>query len=144
MYKKTDPQQCLFGVETQLSASLKARLKNSWAELFCVEILPILLKSEDQKRFSQIPKHIQKWHQREPDGWFGLGQVQRKQNLKELATYLDKLKFAILNLFAVKKEGLISQESLCNGRPSFSICLSARFTGGRRILSKVADFGFGV
>jgi len=226
MYKKTDPQQSLFGVETQLSASLKARLKNSWAELFCVEILPILLKSEDhfsilygttgrpnfsvarmlglcllqelynlsdqqaldafgfdirwryaldasdedgylsrrslvefrrrlaakdpdmkivrnifdkisktaikqlgictsnqrvdsthivsnictrgrldlfaktmdlfinsldQKRFSQIPKHIQKWHQREPDGWFGLGQVQRKQNLKKLATYLDKL-----------------------------------------------------
>jgi hypothetical protein len=216
----------LFGVETQLSASLKARLKNSWAELFCVEILPILLKSEDhfsilygttgrpnfsvarmlglcllqelynlsdqqaldafgfdirwryaldasdedgylsrrslvefrrrlaakdpdmkivrtifdkisktaikqlgistsnqrvdsthivsnictrgrldlfaktmdlfikslnQKRFSQIPKHIQNWHQREPDGWFGLGQVQRKQNLKKLATYLDKL-----------------------------------------------------
>ncbi len=226
MYKKTDPQQSLFGVETQLSASLKARLKNSWAKLFCVEILPILLKSEDQfsilygttgrpnfsvarmlglcllqelynlsdqqaldafgfdirwryaldagdedgylsrrslvefrrrlaakdpdmkivrtifdkisktaikqlgistsnqrvdsthivsnictrgrldlfaktldlfiksldqKRFSQIPKHIQKWHQREPDGWFGLGQVQRKQNLEKLATYLDKL-----------------------------------------------------
>lgn len=226
MYKKTDPQQSLFGVETQLSASLKARLKNSWAELFCVEILPILLKSEDhfsilygttgrpnfsvarmlglcllqelynlsdqqaldtfgfdirwryaldasdddgylsrrslvefrrrlaakdpdmkivrsifdkisktaikqlgistsnqrvdsthivsnictrgrldlfaktmdlfiksldQKRFSQIPKHIQKWHQREPDGWFGLGQVQRKENLEKLATYLDKL-----------------------------------------------------
>ncbi len=47
MYKKTDPQQCLFGVEAQLSASLKARLKNSWAELFRVEILPILIKSED-------------------------------------------------------------------------------------------------
>jgi hypothetical protein len=45
--KKTDPQQCLFGVATQLSAFLKTGLKNSWAQLFCVEMLPILLKSED-------------------------------------------------------------------------------------------------
>ena len=226
MYKKTDPQQSLFGVETQLPASLKARLKNSWAQLFRVEILPILLKSEDhfsilygttgrpnfsvarmlglcllqefyslsdqqaldsfgfdirwryaldagdqdrylsrrslvefrrrlaekdpdmkivrtifdkisktaieklgisasdqrvdsthivsnictrgrldlfqktidhflksldQKRFSRIPKHIQNWHQREPNGWFGLGPVQRKEKLEQLARYLDRL-----------------------------------------------------
>lgn len=226
MYKKTDPQQSLFGVETQLSGSLKARLKDSWAELFRVEILPILLKSEDRfsilygttgrpnysvarvlglcllqelynlsdqqaldtfgfdirwryaldvgdedsylsrrslvgfrrrlavtdpdmqivrgifekisktaiqklglsssdqrvdsthiasnicirgrldlfaktmnrflksldrKQFSRIPKRIQTWHQREPDGWFGLGYSPREQDLYELATYLDKL-----------------------------------------------------
>ena len=48
MYKKTDTQLSLFGVETQLTASLKARLKDSWAQLFRVEILPILLRSEDQ------------------------------------------------------------------------------------------------
>ena len=47
MYKKTDPQQSLFGVETQLSKSLRSRLKGSWASLFRAEILPILLKSED-------------------------------------------------------------------------------------------------
>jgi hypothetical protein len=47
MYRKTDPQQCLFGVETQLSKSLQSRLKGSWANLFRAEILPILLKSED-------------------------------------------------------------------------------------------------
>ena len=46
MYKKTDPQQSLFGVKTQLSASLKTRLKDSWAQLFKAEVLPILLKSE--------------------------------------------------------------------------------------------------
>ena len=46
MYKKTDPQQSLFGVKTQLSASLKTRLKGSWAQLFKAEVLPILLKSE--------------------------------------------------------------------------------------------------
>ncbi len=48
MYKKTDPQQSLFGVETPLSKSLRRRLKDSWAELFRVEILPILLKTEDE------------------------------------------------------------------------------------------------
>lgn len=48
MYKKTNPQQYLFGVETQLSASLRARLKDTWAQLFKDEILPILLKSEDK------------------------------------------------------------------------------------------------
>ncbi|MCK5205386.1 MAG: transposase [Desulfobacterales bacterium] len=46
MYKKTDPQQSLFGVQTQLSASLRTRLKDSWAQLFKAEVLPILLKSE--------------------------------------------------------------------------------------------------
>lgn len=48
MFKKTDPQKSLFGVETQLTASLKARLKDSWAQLFRSEVLPILLQSEDQ------------------------------------------------------------------------------------------------
>ena len=47
MYKKTDPQQSLFGIESQLSKSLQSRLKGSWAELFRSEILPILLKCED-------------------------------------------------------------------------------------------------
>jgi len=51
MYKKTDPQQTLFGVETQLSESLRTRLIGSWAELFRDEVLPILLKSEDQFSF---------------------------------------------------------------------------------------------
>lgn len=226
MYKKTDPQQSLFGVETQLSASLKTRLQDSWAQLFRSEVLPVLLQSEDRfavlygqtgrpnfsvarmlglcllqelndlsdqqaldtfgfdirwryaldvsdqdaylsrrslvefrrrlavqdpdmkivrtifdeickaaieklglstndqrvdsthivsnictrgrldlfqktiahfiksldkKRFSRIPKHIQKWHQREPEGWFGMGQTGYKQNLEQLATYLHKL-----------------------------------------------------
>jgi len=226
MYKKTDPQQSLFGVQTQLSASLRTRLKDSWAQLFKAEVLPILLKSEgkfsmlygktgrpnfsvarmlglcflqelynqsdqqaldafgfdirwryaldvsdqdaylsrrslvefrrrladkdpdmkivrkifekisqaainklglstseqrvdsthivsnicthgrldlfettiglfikslDQVRFARIPKHIQKWHQSEADGWFGLGPVQRKAKLEQLARYLNKL-----------------------------------------------------
>ena len=48
MYKKTSPQQKLFGVETQLSPSLRDRLESSWARLFRFEVLPLLLKNEDR------------------------------------------------------------------------------------------------
>lgn len=48
MYKKTSPQQRLFGVDTQLSPSLRNRLTSSWAHLFKLEVLPILFKNEDQ------------------------------------------------------------------------------------------------
>ena len=48
MYKRTNPQRALFGVDTQLSPSLCRRLKSSWAHLFKSEILPILFRNEDQ------------------------------------------------------------------------------------------------
>ena len=47
MYKKTTPQQELFGVGTQLSPSLRSRIESSWAHLFKFEVLPILFKNED-------------------------------------------------------------------------------------------------
>ena len=50
MYRQTSPQQKLFGVETQVSPSLRSRLESSWALLFRVEILPILFKKEDGYR----------------------------------------------------------------------------------------------
>ena len=48
MFKKTNPQQSLFGIDTQLSEGLQTRLRSSWAHLFKVEILPILFRSEDE------------------------------------------------------------------------------------------------
>jgi hypothetical protein len=48
MYKKTTPQQMLFGVGTQLSPSLRSRIESSWAQLFKFEVLPILVKNEDR------------------------------------------------------------------------------------------------
>ena len=48
MYKKTSPQQKLFGVGTQLSPSLCSRIESSWAHLFKFEVLPILLRNEDR------------------------------------------------------------------------------------------------
>jgi hypothetical protein len=48
MYKKTSPQQELFSVGVQLSPSLRGRIESSWAHVFKLEVLPILLKNEDQ------------------------------------------------------------------------------------------------
>jgi hypothetical protein len=47
MYKRTPPQQKLFGVETQVTPSLRSRLESSWAHLFKCEVLPILFRNED-------------------------------------------------------------------------------------------------
>jgi len=235
MFKKTNTQQSLFGIDTQLSEGLQTRLRSSWAHLFKVEILPILFRSEenfsmlygktgrpnfsvaraiglcllqeyndlsdqqaldafgfdirwryaldvsddqaylsrrslvefrrrltakdpemklmrgifekiskrairkldlsasqqrldstlvisnirtrgrldlfantitlfirslDKKRFSQIPVHIQQWHEREPEGWFGLAQDQHKAKLEQLAQYAYKL----IQVFETEKE----------------------------------------
>ncbi len=48
MYKKTNPQQNLFGVDTHLSPRLRNRLESSWAHLFKIEVLPILFRNEDR------------------------------------------------------------------------------------------------
>jgi len=47
MFRKTDPQRKLFGVETSLPSSLRSRLKGSWAETFRSEVLSVLLQSEE-------------------------------------------------------------------------------------------------
>ena len=52
MYKRTDRQRQIFGVESQLSESLRTRLKESWAQIFNQEILSILMSNED--RFSLL------------------------------------------------------------------------------------------
>jgi len=48
MYKKTNPQQNLFSVGTQVSPKLRSRLEASWAHLFKKEVLPILFRNEDR------------------------------------------------------------------------------------------------
>ena len=46
MFKKTNPQKKLFGIETQISESARKRLKTTWAGVFRTEILPVLMNSE--------------------------------------------------------------------------------------------------
>jgi len=47
MFRKTNPQRDLFSVEAGIPQGLKARLKGSWAEVFRNEVLPILMRSEE-------------------------------------------------------------------------------------------------
>jgi hypothetical protein len=47
MFRKTDKQRKLFGVETSMSSSLQSRLKGSWAETFRGEVLGVLLQLEE-------------------------------------------------------------------------------------------------
>jgi len=47
MFRKTDPQRDLFGIETKIPQKLKSRLKGSFAEVFRMEVLPILMRSEE-------------------------------------------------------------------------------------------------
>jgi hypothetical protein len=47
MFRKTDPQQELFGAGSQLSDSARERLKGSWAEVFRSEVLSVLMECEE-------------------------------------------------------------------------------------------------
>jgi len=53
--------------------------------------ITLFIKSLDKDRFSQVPSHIRRWHEREPEGWFGLAQDQHKAKLEQLAQYAHKL-----------------------------------------------------
>jgi hypothetical protein len=53
--------------------------------------LILFLKSLDTDRFARVPTAIQEWHEREPEGWFGLGPAEQKIKLEELAQYLHEL-----------------------------------------------------
>ena len=51
----------------------------------------VFIKSLDKDRFSRIPKYIRKWHEREPEGWFGLPRDRQKAKLEQLAQYAYRL-----------------------------------------------------
>jgi hypothetical protein len=67
--------------------------------------LDLFLKRLNEDQFSRVPEAIQKWHSREPEGWFGLGPSDQKAKLQELAHYLHEL----ILLFE-KDEAIISTE----------------------------------
>jgi len=51
----------------------------------------LFLKSLDKDHFSRVPAAIREWHEKEPEGWFGLGPSEQKAKLEELAGYLHEL-----------------------------------------------------
>jgi hypothetical protein len=62
--------------------------------------IALFIKSLHKGRFSRIPSHIRRWHEREPEGWFGLARDQHKAKLEQLAQYAYKL----IELFENDKE----------------------------------------
>lgn len=57
-----------------------------------VRTIKYFLKSLNEGEFSRIPNNIQRWHQREPDGWFGIASAEKRQaKLEQLVKYLNKL-----------------------------------------------------
>ena len=53
--------------------------------------LTVFLRSLSEEQFSRVPKAIRKWHQTEPEGWFGLGPAEQRDKLEQLAQYVYKL-----------------------------------------------------
>jgi hypothetical protein len=51
----------------------------------------LFLKSLKKEHFSRVPAVIREWHEKEPEGWFGLGPAEQKAKLEELAQYLHEL-----------------------------------------------------
>jgi len=48
MFRITNPQQHLFGIDTSLPQGMRVRLMASWAQVFRMQILPILLAAEER------------------------------------------------------------------------------------------------
>jgi hypothetical protein len=53
--------------------------------------ITLFIRSLDKARFSRIPNYIRRWHEREPEGWFGLPLDQHNAKLEQLAQYAHKL-----------------------------------------------------
>jgi hypothetical protein len=53
--------------------------------------LNLFLKSLNEDQRSRVPAVILKWHEQEPEGWFGLGPSEQKTKLEELARYVYDL-----------------------------------------------------
>ena len=55
------------------------------------DTIDLFLKSLNKDHFARVPVKIREWHQREPEGWFGLGPAEQKIKLEELARFLYEL-----------------------------------------------------
>jgi Transposase DDE domain/Transposase domain (DUF772) len=53
--------------------------------------MALFIRSLSEEKMKKIPADIREWHEREPEGWFGLGPAERKASLEQLALYLHRL-----------------------------------------------------
>jgi len=85
MFKKTNSQQRLDSTLVVSNIRTRGRL-----DLFS-NTITVFIRSLDKNRFLKIPKYIRQWHEREPEGWFGLASGQHKAKLEQLAQYVNRL-----------------------------------------------------
>src|SRR5512143_2989048 len=120
MYKKTSPQQNLLGVGTQLSPSLRSRIESSWAHLFKLEVLPILLKNED--RYALLYGKTGR-HNFSVSRLLGLCLLQELNNLSDQQA-LDTFSFDIRWRYALDvsdEEDYLSRRALVEFRRRFAV-----------------------
>jgi hypothetical protein len=55
------------------------------------DTIHLFLKKLRDTEYPQVPEPIRQWHEAKPEGWFGLGENERKARLVELAQYTRTL-----------------------------------------------------
>jgi hypothetical protein len=63
------------------------------------DTIHLFLKKLSDSDYQQVPQPIRQWHEAKPEGWFGLGENERKARLLELAKYTHTL----IELFSENK-----------------------------------------
>lgn len=72
---------------TQIVSNIRTRGR---VDLF-QNTIALFLRSLSEEKLKKVPDEIRAWHEREPEGWFGLGPAERKARLEQLALYLHRL-----------------------------------------------------
>jgi hypothetical protein len=55
------------------------------------DTLHLFLKKLRDSEYQQVPEPIRQWHEAEPEGWFGLGENEKRARLQQLAEYTHTL-----------------------------------------------------
>jgi hypothetical protein len=57
-----------------------------------MDVIDVFLKSLDEENYRLVPTHIRQWHEKESNGWFGLGDAaERKAKVGQLGRYMYRL-----------------------------------------------------
>ncbi len=79
-------EQRLDSTHIQSNIHTKGRLS-----LF-MDVMGVFLKSLDEENYRLVPPHIRQWHEKESNGWFGLGDAaERKAKVEQLGRYMYRL-----------------------------------------------------
>jgi hypothetical protein len=72
-----------------------------------MDVIDVFLRSLDEENYRLVPAHIRQWHEKDSNGWFGLGNAaERKAKVGQLGRYMYRL----LECFR-KNETVVKSES---------------------------------